>query len=194
MPFLKKNFLVNTFCCLQATKNYVQKAKDEEEVLTKLDQLINDKTSTLEQIRASLSKLSNKGRGEWMNGSPLIWAVSNNRKDVVEDMVKKEEFKIDAISKKCKEYFDWCALGAALGRGNDEMAQFLVHNLNANVNVTKLGWGSLLTGSIFKADFKAVDLLLTDLKADPNISVDVDGCGDCSYTPLHYAMWNDFQK
>jgi len=112
-----------------------------------------------------------------MNGSPLIWAVSNNRKDVVEDMVKKEEFKIDAIS-----------------RGNDEMAQFLVHNLNANVNVTKLGWGSLLTGSIFKADFKAVDLLLTDLKADPNISVDVDGCGDCSYTPLHYAMWNDFQK
>ena len=162
--------------------------------MKKLVQLINDKTSTLEQIRASLSKLSKKDRAEWTNGSPLIWAVLNDRKDVVEYMVKKEEFNVDAISKKCQDYFDWCALGAALGRGNDELAKFLVHDLNANVNITKLGWGSLLTGSIFKADFKAVDLLLTDLKANPNHSVVIDGCGNCSYTPLHYAMWNDFQK
>jgi hypothetical protein len=183
------------FCFRQLPQNSAQKAiEEEEETLRKLHQLLNDKTSTLEEIRTSLSKVSNKERGEWKNGSPLIWAVLNNRKDAIEHMVKQERFNVDSVSKKCQDYFDWCALGAAIGSGNHELAKFLVHDLKANANITRLDWGSLLTASIFKMDLKAVNLLLTDLKADPNQSVVVDGCGNCSYTPIHYAMWNDFQK
>jgi hypothetical protein len=79
--------------------------------------------------------------------------------------------------------YDWCVLGAALEIKNEKMAKFLVKEMKADVNlINNRSGNNLLTQAILLSDFWTVKFLLQDLKANTNLS------------PLHNAIWADFQR
>ena len=69
----------------------------EKEEMRNLRRLINDETSEVQYVRASLSKIVKNGfTCYWKNGNPLVWAVKKNRTELIEHLV--EAIGIDSIS------------------------------------------------------------------------------------------------
>ena len=63
------------------------------------------------------------------------------------------------------------------------MAMFLVKEMGADVNLINEGTGNnILTEAILRSDYWAVTFIIKELKADTSSS------------PLHNAMWADFQR
>ena len=88
-------------------------------------------------------------------------------------------------------FYDWCALGAAIGSKNGKMAKFLVQEMKAKSSLVNQRSRNLLVEAIFKSDFWAVKLLCQELHSEINVFVMGPGF---KFYPLHYAMWIDVQN
>ena len=66
---------------------------------------------------------------------------------------------------------------------NVEMAEFLVKEMGADVNLMNKGTGNnILSEAILRSDYWAVKFIVKELKAN------------ASSSPIHNAMWADFQR
>ena len=60
----------------------------EEKALRRLKFIIEDETSTADEMDELLKSIENKGRSEWVGESPLVTAAKFKRKDIIVALVK----------------------------------------------------------------------------------------------------------
>jgi hypothetical protein len=99
-------------------------------------QELNLNSSTIQDVSEHLSNLNLRGQIEFENDqSPLVAAVEANRKDLLTLMI--EEFGLNVNSTVKNGGDRWCALAAAIVKQDKEMVQFLVNDMEADVNILK---------------------------------------------------------
>ena len=175
----------------------VENSIQEQELLQKLNQLITAKTCSLEEIRNILAKIPSKSRPTWNHESPLVWAVLSNNKVLVRLLIEEQKFNVNSKSlASTGGSYDWCALGSAIKTKNEEMAKFLVFEMKADVNIKKTPADNILTAAIFEGNFWAVTFMVKELNASLEYSLKMVTDPSITYThyPIHWAMWQDYQR
>ena len=85
----------------------------------------------------------------------------------------------------------WCALATAVYLANEEMVNFLVMEMKANVNINHQNLsftiGSPLTIAIWGCNETMIKLLIEDLGADINLHLETKA--GLVFLPLHVAMY-----
>ena len=81
-----------------------------------------------------MKKISLKSRSTCRQAAPLILSVKKDRKDLIEILIEKGKFDVNA---KTNDASDWCALATAVSNHNDDLAKFLVTSMKAG-NLIKM--------------------------------------------------------
>jgi len=135
-------------------------------------QELNLNSSTIQDVNENLSNLNLRGQIEFENDqSPLVAAVEANRKDLLTLMI--EEFGLNVNSTVKNGGDRWCALAAAIVKQDKEMVQFLVNDMEADVNIL-------------------IHLRRSYLKFEPhdNCNFDLNKEKPFSYWPLLPVFWS----
>jgi hypothetical protein len=171
----------------------------EDEILQKLCINISSNKLSAEDVKKELEKISNRGRSEWREHSPLISAVKVERKDLIKLMVKDLGFDIDSIRKytspKVANNFE-SVLSQAIRINNEDMVRFLVVEMKAKVNTNKCWFAcpSPLTYAILHNRLQIVKLLVEELGADVNFKVSQEEDGSDPFLALHEAICKADQR
>ena len=162
----------------------------EDEILEHLCDQIETNKPSIKEVKKELEKISNRGRPEWGEYSPLYSAVKADRKDLVKLMI--EDFGID-VESKFGNFYDCSALQIAICHCKDEMAKFLVFQMKAEVNVNSWEFPSQtpLIDVIRDAakGLERVKFLVEDLGADVNFKASRFEDGSSPYLALHMAIF-----
>jgi hypothetical protein len=170
----------------------------EDEILEKLCLNISSNNPSVEEVKKELEKISNRGRSEWIEHSPLDSAVKARRKDLIKLMIKDLGFDIDSIQKNTSSKFvnDFDSVLSQAILYNDDMVRFLVVEMKAKVNTNKCtyAWPSPLTAAISLNSFQIVKLLVEKLGADVNFKVSNDEDGSDPFLALHWAIYEAVKR
>jgi len=186
----------------------VENSVDEQLLLKKLNEVTTAQTDSLDEIRKILVKIPKQSRSSWNHGSPLVWAVLSSNKVLVHLLVEEQKFDVNSKSMTPSVgLYEWCALGSAIKTKNEEMAKFLVNEMKADVNIMKTPVDNILTAAILEGNVWAVKFMVNELKASLECSLKMNANpppniyyknpNPPSYTyyyPIHWAMWQDFQR
>ncbi len=157
----------------------------EDEKLEKLCIDISSNNPSEEEVKKELEKISDRGRSEWKEHSPLVSAVKAKRKDLIKLMIKDLGFDIEST---CGTY---SALSKAIENDDEDMVSFLVVEMKAKVNTIKCDYGcpSPLTFAILLKRLQIVKLLVEELEADVNFKVSHHDDGSDPFLALHWAIY-----
>jgi hypothetical protein len=166
----------------------------EDEILKRLCLNISSKNSSVEEVKKELEKISNRGRSEWREHSPLVSAVEAKRKDLIKIMIMDSTY----------YNFFFCissVLSTAIENNDEDMVSFLVVEMKAKVNTNKcgyffdfLGGPSQLTFAIYHKKFQIVKLLVEELGADVNFKVSHNEDGSRPFLALHWAIFHTVNR
>ncbi len=146
---------------------------------------ISSNNPSVEEVKKELEKISNRGRSEWGNHSPLVSAVKAKRKDLIKLMIKEFGFNADST---CEQY-SYSALSTAIKNDDEDMVRFLVVKMKAKVNTNKYVCSSPLTLAILHNRLQIVKLLVEELGADANFKVSHKEDGSNPFLALHFAIY-----
>jgi hypothetical protein len=165
----------------------------ENEILQKLCLNISSKNPSVEEVKKELQKISNRGRSEWGEHSPLISAVIAKRKDLIKIMIQNLGFDIDSIYE--KKFFK-SGLSKAIDNNDEDMVRFLVVEMKAKVNTNKCAFvcPSPLMYAILHNRLQIVKLLVEELGADANFKVSHYEDGSDPFLALHWAIYEAVKK
>jgi hypothetical protein len=171
----------------------------EEEIIVKLCQKISNNNPSAEEVKKELEKISDRGRSEWGEHSPLVSAVSAKRKDLINLMIKDLGFDIDSIIKYTNHkngYFFQSVLSQAIFKNDEDMVRYLVVEMKAKVNTNKCIYGcpSPLTKAILHNMLPIVKILVEELGADVNFKVSRNEDGSDPFLALHFAIYEAVKR
>jgi hypothetical protein len=163
----------------------------EDIILERICRDISSNNPSVEEVKKELEKISNRGRSEWKEHSPLVSAVKAKRKDLIKIMIMDLGFDIDSIRKytspKVANNFE-----SVLSQiNNEDMVRYLVVEMKAKVNTNKCSYvcPSPLMYAVSYSSFQIVKLLVEELGADVNFEVSHNEDGSRPFLALHWAIY-----
>jgi ankyrin repeat protein len=149
---------------------------------------ISSNNPSIEEVKQELEKISNRGRSDWGELSPLVSAVAEQRKDLIKLMVEDLGFDINST---CASYL---ALKKAIESSDEDMIMFLVVEMKAKVNNCRLSCSSPLIFAIERNNLQMVKLLVEELGADVNFEVSKNEDGSSPFLALNWAILEIFWR
>ena len=101
-----------------------------------LNHLISENGTSVQDVIEHLCNLNLRDQIEFEScQSPLVAAVEVDRKDLLTLMIEEFGLNVNSTVKNSGDY--WCALAAAIIKKDEEMVQFLVKDMEADVNILR---------------------------------------------------------